>query len=63
MVRLLFQNKQNIYPGDFLLAWPQIIKTKRYKKINALVLQGPTNSGKSMLMDALIKPFDAELIP
>lgn len=38
--------------------------TKRYNKINTLVLQGgPTNSGKSLLMDALIEPFQPELIP
>lgn len=56
-----FFQKQNIHPAEFL-AWLEIIKTKRYKKINALVLEGPTNSGKSLLMDTLIKPFNPELI-
>lgn len=53
---------QQISQSEFL-AWLQVIKTQRYNKINALVLLGPTNSGKSMLMELLIKPFKPELIP
>lgn len=39
-------DQNNINITEFL-AWSEIIKTKRYQKINGLVIQGPTNTGKS----------------
>ena len=36
------------------LAWNSIIKNMRYMKINTLVLQGPTNAGKSLIADTLV---------
>jgi hypothetical protein len=38
---------------DFM-AWNECIKTKRYIKINCVCLEGPTNAGKSLLIDTLI---------
>jgi len=35
-------------------AWSTAIKDMRYTKINTLVLQGPTNAGKSLIADALV---------
>lgn len=35
-------------------AWHEIIKTHRYTKINTIIFHGPTNAGKSMLLDLLI---------
>ena len=36
------------------MAWNTCIKDMRYTKINALVLQGPTNAGRSLIADALV---------
>lgn len=44
------------------LAWNEIIKTQRYIKINAVVLQGPTNAGKSMIVEELLGGFCLEEI-
>jgi len=41
----------NIDKIEFL-AWLELIKNQRYQKINALVLYGITNAGKSMAMRA-----------
>lgn len=35
----------------------------RYQKINTLVLEGPTNAGKSLLLDIIIKELQPEEIP
>jgi hypothetical protein len=45
------------------LAWNEIIKTKRYTKINGLCLQGRTNAGKSLIIDTLIRVCIPEEIP
>jgi len=38
---------------DFL-AWNECIRTMHYMKINAMVLEGYTNAGKSHIVDKLI---------
>ena len=38
-----------------VFAWNEIIKTKRYQKINGLVYEGPTNAGKSLINDNIIR--------
>lgn len=45
------------------MSWNKIIKTKRYVKMNGLVLEGPTNAGKSLIIDNLIEPTKPEEIP
>jgi hypothetical protein len=45
------------------LAWNEIIKTKRYTKIDGLCLQGRTNAGKSLIIDTLIRVCIPEEIP
>lgn len=47
---------------DFL-TWNECIKDMRYIKINSLVLQGPTNAGKSLIADTLLGPIRPEEIP
>ena len=44
------------------LAWNACIKDMRYTKINTLVLQGPTNAGKSLIADALVSICQPEEI-
>lgn len=44
-------------------AWNECIKTHRYMKVNAIVLQGYTNAGKSLLIDTMITPICPEEIP
>lgn len=46
---------------DFM-AWNEIIKTQRYTKINAVVLQGPTNAGKSLIIQEFLGQFHLEEI-
>jgi len=36
------------------MAWNEIVKTQRYIKVNGIVLEGYTNTGKSLLVDNLI---------
>lgn len=59
---LILFNKNNINIIEFF-AWHEIIKTHRYTKINTIVLNGPTNAGKSMLLELMIKPLKPEEIP
>ena len=51
-IEYLFKSN-NINLQEFL-AWNSIIKNMRYMKINTLVLQGPTNAGKSLIADTLV---------
>lgn len=51
----LFQENK-INPAEFL-AWNNLIKCKSLIKINALILQGHTNAGKSLIIDTLIEPL------
>lgn len=44
-------------------AWLQIIRNKQIKKINTLVIQGPTNAGKSLITRCILEPLKPELIP
>ena len=53
----------NAIPMDDFFAWYTVIKNKTLQKINALVLHGPTNAGKSLLIDCLIKFMYPEEIP
>ena len=46
-------NENGIDLPEFL-AWNTCMKDMRYTKINTLVLQGPTNAGKSLIADALV---------
>lgn len=55
-------DQNNINITEFL-AWSEIIKTKRYQKINGLVIQGPTNTGKSQLLEILLNHIKPEEIP
>ena len=51
--------KENNINMIHFLAWNEIIKTKRYKKITGMVLEGITNAGKSLILDnllAMVKP-------
>lgn len=57
---MLQENKINLIE---FLAWAEIIKTKRYNKVNAIVLQGPTNAGKTMILHTLYKDFKATTVP
>lgn len=54
-------NSNNIDLPEFL-AWNSIIKNMRYMKINTLVLQGPTNAGKSLIADTLVSLYHPEEI-
>jgi hypothetical protein len=45
------------------MAWNECIKTKRYIKINYVCLEGPTNAGKSLLIDTLISVCKPDEIP
>jgi hypothetical protein len=45
------------------LAWQECIKTQRYIKINCIRLQGPTNAGKSLIINSLIQVCKPEEIP
>ena len=56
---LLQENEIDI--AEFL-AWNSCIKDMRYTKINTLVLQGPTNAGKSLIADALVSICQPEEI-
>lgn len=51
--------------GDIIefFAWNENIKSKRYPKFNGLVLNGPTNAGKSMLIDCMTAYIKPEPIP
>jgi hypothetical protein len=51
-IEYLFK-ENNLDLNDFL-AWNTCIKDMRYTKINTLVLQGPTNAGKSLIADSLV---------
>lgn len=46
-----------------ILAWTEIIRNKTFKKINGLVLQGPTNAGKSLFIRSLTNCIKPEQIP
>lgn len=54
--------ENNINMIEFF-AWHEIIKTHRYTKINTIIFHGPTNAGKSMLLELLVKPLNPEEIP
>lgn len=54
--------KNNINIIEFL-AWVTTIKNMELIKINGLVLEGPTNAGKSMIIDNVIRPLKPEDIP
>lgn len=60
-IKYLF-HANNINIGTFM-AWNEIIRTKRYMKINGLVLQGMTNSGKSLIVENMIGVCRPEEIP
>ncbi|AYH52678.1 NS1 [Aedes albopictus densovirus] len=55
--------KENNINIIHFLAWNEIIKTKRYKKINGMVLEGITNAGKSLILDNLLAMVKPEEIP
>lgn len=44
-------------------AWNEIVKTKRYPKINAICLEGQTNAGKSLIISNLTSLIKPEPIP
>jgi len=44
-------------------AWSTVIKNKKFKKINCLVLQGPTNAGKTLIAQQYFKLAHPEEIP
>lgn len=46
-----------------LLAWFEIIRNKTLKKINCMVIQGPTNAGKSLFIRSLTDLIKAEQMP
>ena len=54
--------ENNIDIIDFF-AWSTIIKNKKYKKINCLILQGPTNAGKTLIAQQFFKLACPEEIP
>lgn len=60
LMHLFEKNKINLIE---FFAWHEIIKTHRYTKINTIIYHGPTNAGKSMLLDLIIKPLHPEEIP
>lgn len=60
IIKLFETNNINLIE---FFAWHEIIKTHRYTKINTIIFHGPTNAGKSMLLDLLIKPLHPEEIP
>nr|AVM80379.1 non-structural protein 1 [Ambidensovirus sp.] len=55
--------KENNIDIIHFLSWNEIIKTKRYKKINGIVLEGITNAGKSLILDNLLAEVRPEEIP
>lgn len=57
---ILKENNINIYE---FLAWNEIIKTQRYMKRNAIVLEGYTNAGKSLLIENILYHCKPEEIP
>nr|QTE04067.1 MAG: nonstructural protein 1 [Phylloscopus proregulus Brevihamaparvovirus] len=46
-----------------LLTWIEVVRNKKFKKINGLVLQGPTNAGKSLFMRTITELIKPEQIP
>lgn len=46
-----------------ILAWTEVIRNKLVKKINGLVLEGPTNAGKSLFIRTLTDIIKPEEIP
>lgn len=47
-----------------VFAWNECIKTKRYQKINGLIYEGPTNAGKSLINDNIVRfNLKPEVIP
>lgn len=60
LVNLFHENNVNILE---FFCWTEIIKTKRYYKINGICLQGPTNAGKSLLITGITSLLKPELIP
>lgn len=60
---LMYLMKENDIDDIEFLAWNEAIKDKRYVKINSLVLQGPTNAGKSLIAETLLGPIKPEEIP
>lgn len=55
-------DKNNINIIEFF-AWTTAIKNMDFVKINGLVLEGPTNAGKSLIIDNTIRPLKPEDIP
>lgn len=60
-IRYLFHSNE-IDIIDFM-AWNEILKTQRYMKINAIVLEGYTNAGKSLIIENMIGICHPEEIP
>ena len=56
--------KQNEIDIVEFMAWNEIIKTRRYMKINCLILEGYTNAGKTLVVQSLIRnTIEPEYIP
>lgn len=60
IMNLFEKNKINIIE---FFAWVVAIKNMDFIKINGLVLEGPTNAGKSMIIDNIVRPLKPEDIP
>lgn len=60
---IIFLFKSNDISIIEFLAWQEVIKCKRYTKINGMVLEGKTNAGKSLLIEAIWGPTKPEEIP
>lgn len=61
---LEYMFKENEIDLIEFMAWNEIIKTKRYMKINSLVLEGYTNAGKTLVVHSLIRTtIEPEYIP
>ncbi|KAG1679875.1 Non-capsid protein NS-1 [Nymphon striatum] len=56
-----FFRLNNIAVPEFL-GWFELIREKRLKKINGLVLLGATNAGKSMILDTMLGTLELEPI-
>ena len=53
--------ENNIDIAEFF-AWAQIIVEAKLNKVNTLVLQGPTGTGKSLLLNSLLNRFNTAII-
>lgn len=57
---LFYMNNINIIE---FMAWITCIKNMTFIKINGMILEGPTNAGKSLIIDNIIRPLKPEEIP